>query len=302
MGNSIKNMERLEFLERVSGFGKKKPLTQYEVIQQINQNVQKIVIENKNYFLKQSTLYRGIAGVALAKMYNGIGIQTPKSELVRSNEKGFVRSIQEDMTAMDGLEVLLANDNLDYLQIEKSMRGVDKWQIFYDIDLMFMFLKFMTNDCLEQLKNLYLIDELTTQIDRTLENFYLYKRPESEKYEGVIAIDLEELAIYQFRGAGKDDFENFLKQTYFTSTPQQTIDSDNYRKRVWEILNLAYDGVLSESNLLVIKNALGYDFPKELEKLCTIQKVSSKTKNEIVEPIKRLWEYNNQNLGKEFGK
>ena len=288
------------FLEMVRCYGNRKSQTYYDVIQSISSNVKRVSIDDRNYILKQSGVRRGLAGIASSRMYNEIGIQTPPMKLVYCDSEGFIRSLQPDISRIAGLELVLANNDLEYLQIDKKIFGNDKWQVFYDLDLMQAFLQFMTPDCLEQLKNMYLVDELRTDRDRWLENFYLCRIPGHEKYEGVIAIDLEELAIYQFCGAGKHDFENFLNSTYYSSTPQQTIDGASYKSRLWEILNLAYDGVLSKSNISVIKAALGFDLPKELEKLCDCQKLSIKKRKETLEPIKRLWEYNNSTIGKEF--
>lgn len=301
MNNIVDDVNRLMFLERVKNLGKARPQTQYEVICELKKNVQKISIEGKNYILKKSELRRGLAGIAASRMYNQIGILTPSIELVYCGDKGVIRSVQEDVTSWQGIDVILAEKDLEYLKIDKSVFGNDKWQIFYDFDLMQAFLQFMTPECLEQLKNMYLVDELRTERDRWLENFYLCKSPESSKYEGVIAIDLDEMAIYHLCRGEKDDFDKFLNISYRTTTPQQTNDYSCYKNRIWEILSLAYDGVLSESNISVINKALKFDLPKELEKLCEIQKVSLCTRQRILEPIKRLWDYNNKTLDREFG-
>ena len=290
----------IEFLERVRRFGKRKPQTKYQVIEKLKVDVQRVLINGKSYVLKYSNERRGLAGVAASRMYNEIGIQTPKIELVNSDKDRSIRSIQDDVSKINGLEVILANEQLDYLQIEKNLVGNDKWRIFYDQNLESVFLEFMTYDCLEQLKSMYLVDELRTERDRWLENFYLYKGPESRKYEGVIAIDLDEMAIMYLCGVSKKDFERFLDIEYNSTNPQQTFDYKCYRERVRGVLELACDGVLSDANILVVKNALGFDFPKELEKLCDIKRVSPAERLKILEPIKRLWDYNNKILGREF--
>ena len=295
---NIKN--EIEFLERVRQAGERKPQTQYQVIENLKTDVQRILIDGKKYILKMSNERRGLAGVAASRMYNEVGIQTPKVELVNCQNALSIRSVQDDISKIDGLDVILGNEQLDYLQLEKRLIGNDKWRVFYDNDLKWAFLEFMTFDCLEQLKNMYLVDELRTERDRWLGNFYLYKRPECKKYEGVIAIDLDETAIMHSCGVSKKDFEHFLDIEYNSTTLQQTLDFKTYRERVRGVLELACDGVLSDANILAVKNALDFDFPKELEKLCDIKQVSPKERLRILEPVKRLWNYNNRVLGREF--
>jgi len=61
------------------------------------------------------------------------------------------------------------------------------------------------------------------------------------------------------------------------------------------------DGVMSSYNIETMVKALKHDFPKEVKILCKKQKLSHKLTNETYSPIARLWEYNQQQLGKDLG-
>ena len=45
---------------------------------------------------------------------------------------------------------------------------------------------------------------------------------------------------------------------------------------------------------------MNYDLPKDIEMLCSQQHIYGKTRKNIVDPVKRLWDYNYENLEKEF--
>ena len=172
--------------------------------------------------------------------------------------------------------------------------------IFKNEKLKSSLLSFMTNDCLEQLQNVYLVDELRTDTDRRYKNFYLWKNPDSEKYEGVIAIDLDEMIILNHCCAGWYDFKNFISFDYSSTTVRQKQDNRCYKYRMDDLRELIQSGYLSDNNIDVLKKALNYDFPKEMEKLCNKRLMQGKQKKLFLDPIKQLWEYNNQTVGKEL--
>ena len=128
-------------------------------------------------------------------MYNNIGLHTPIMHPIDRKDKGYIVSIQRDVTDLDGIDAILAEDDKEYLLIEHTFFGNDKWLIFYDINLRRAFLKFMTHNCLEQLENKFLIGELQTETDSALRNIILCRSKGEDKYESIISIDLEEMAL-----------------------------------------------------------------------------------------------------------
>ena len=292
-----------ELYNRVQEIGQRTALSRMQLLEKLNANTRKVLIDGLNgkHIYKKSSREQGLAGFASANMYNKIDIQTPKIYLPKQNEMFSTRSFQRDISEVDGLEVVLAENNLEYQQIERGVFGKDKWKLFYDFDLQQRFSSFMTKECLEQLQNMYLVDELRSENDRWTQNFFLYRTKGAKKYEGVIAIDLEEMAIFNYcTGTKKADFDNFLYTSYHSSTPQQSYDFMCYADRIREILTLIDDGVLSKSNIEAITRAIKHDFPKEFEQACKSCNIHGRAKHDIVDPIKRLWEYVNNTIGKEL--
>ena len=144
------------------------------------------------------------------------------------------------------------------------------------------------------------MDELRTDFDRTTNNYFFYKSKEGDKYEGVVAIDLEQMVIYRYCGASKDDFEGFLCYPYGSATPQQVTDELCYLARVRNIRELIDDGALSTNNIETIKNLINYDFPKEIKNVSKASGIKRLEKKCLVTQCQRLWEYNQNTIGRDL--
>lgn len=278
-------------------------LPKVRLVKNIKLEVDKVSIgeDDRTFIVKHSMARKGLASVASSKMYKDAGIYTPEVYLLRSENKSLVNTIQEDITNINGLETNLPNDDLEYMKIGQKVYGKFKWQLFYDRGLESQFLKFMTPACLEQLKNIFLADEVRTDVDRHHLNYFLYKRKGKNKYEGVIVFDLEMMKIYKYCGEKKQDFENFLLYHYGSATPQMRDDNVCYKQRVVDICELIQDGVLSDGNIETLKKILQADFPNELMQACKQQRLSRRVRNKVVNPVEYLWEYNRNTIGKELG-
>lgn len=270
-------------------------------VAQMSYYVKKYTDDGKSYFVKSSDKNKGIASVVSSKLCEDVGILTPPVYMLSGKDNKSIKTLQQSVEDIDGFETLLANEDVEYTKIQKKVFGKFKWQLFYDEELIADLLKSMTPSCLTQFQNMYLVDELRTDIDRHTKNYFFYKTKDSKKYQGVIAIDLELMAIYTYCGAQKGDFINFLAQPYQTALPHQLYDKVSYIQRMSDMRQLLQDGVLSESNIKAILDALEYDFPKEMKKACKQKKVGLKERNAIVSPIERLWEYNRKTIGKDLG-
>ena len=180
----------------------KKSLSQYffeleskSMAQQIaelsfDEKVQRVHIGDGSYYVKNAANKQIIGAVASSRMYNEIGIKTPKLFLLKGAKNGYTRTIEKEVKSINGLMYTLANSDVEFAKIETTAFGKYKWELFYDSRLIFAMLKVMTPECLEGLKDLFLVDELRTDVDRHLKNYFFYKKPDSDKYEGVVAIDL----------------------------------------------------------------------------------------------------------------
>ena len=267
----------------------------------VTNNVEIFRFGNGSYFLKNTDNVHAIASVASSKMYREIGIATPPVFLLKNRNKTNAQTIQQNASEILGLASVLAQNDLEYAKINRRVFGKFKWEMFYDAELQNTFLNFMTPDCFEQLQNIFLVDEIRTDMDRHLGNYFFVKRKESSKYEGVVAIDLEQMVIYNFCGTTKDDFSNFLVTPYASATPHQAIDEASYFQRVQQLRETIQDGVLSQNNIQVLVDALKYDFPAEIKKTAKQRNIHGKEKKKIVNPVQRLWEFNNKTIGKDLG-
>lgn len=295
----FEDLQKSGVVERFNkGLGKKGDL---QPVDQMSYYVKKYTDDGKSYFVKNSDNNKGLASVVSSKLCEDVGILTPPVYMLSGNDKKNIKTLQQSVEDIDGFETLLASDDIEYTKIQNKVFGKFKWQMFYDDELVFDLLKSMTPSCLTQFQNMYLVDELRTDIDRHTKNYFFYKTKDSKKYQGVIAIDLELMAIYTYCGTKKDDFTNFLVQPYQTALPHQLYDKVSYLQRMSDMRQLLQDGVLSESNIKAILDALEYDFSKEMKKACKQKKVGLKDRNAIVSPIERLWEYNRKTIGKDLG-
>ena len=283
--------------------GSKKDSRFIRTVANLNRSTQRIQVPHApNHFIKKDTSNQtSLGSIASSQMYNDIGILTPKIHFVDDNNKYGTTSLQQDVSSIDFLDTTLAGSDIEYSQIVHEFFGKEKWSVFYDSNLVHRLLQFMTPDCLEQLKNVFLIDELRTDVDRHTKNYFFYKTKGAEKYEGIITIDLEQMTIFfNCEGHKKDDFSNFLVMPYESATPQQKYDHICYMQRVKNIRELIQDGVLSQKNIEALKAALEHDFPADIKKAVKDKHLHGKYKKDIVDPIEYLWDYNRNTIGKDL--
>ena len=259
------------------------------------------VPDGKTCFVKDVYTKTGISSIASSRLYEKAGILTPPVHLVTKKDSYTIQTIQPNVEDIDGVKTILANSDLEYKKIQTMAFGKYKWQIFYDEDLIATLLEFMTPSCLTSFQNMFLVDELRTDGDKHLKNYFFYKTKDSDKYEGVIGIDLDLMQILNYCGSKKDDFTRFLFCPYQTATPHQAYDNTCYKERITDMCQLAQDGVLSTSNIDAITTALDCDFPKEIKSACKDSKLGFGERNDIIKPVERLWEYNRETIGRELG-
>ena len=262
----------------------------------------KVAGSDKDYLLKETSSPIAVATVASANMYNNIDIATPTITPLRPTKKGIIQTIQPDITQLPGVDILLANDDREYMRITQSIMGRDKWEIFYNYDFQSRLLQIMTPECLEQLQNMFLVDELRTDIDRHALNFFLWRKKGSKLYEGIIVIDLEQMEVMTKCGTSKADFENFLYTPYYSVTPQHKKDYLCYIEKVHHIRNLIQEGVLTQNNIDTMVSALKYDLARDIKKINhKLGIYGGNDYNQSVVPIQRLQDYNRKTIGKDLG-
>lgn len=258
------------------------------------------VAEGKTCFVKDVETKAGVSSIVSSRLYEKVGLLTPPVSFVAKKDMYTIQTVQPNVEDVEVVKTILANSDLEYKKIQTKVFGKYKWQLFYDKELIVELLKFMTPSCLIDFQNMFLIDELRTDGDKHLLNYFFYKTKDSKRYEGIIGIDLELMQIYNYCRR-KKDFSNFLVYPYRTATPHQSHDNVCYKQRIKNLRQLVQDGVLSAQNINAIRSALKYDLPGETKKTCKDIKLSIREKNEIVKPVERLWEYNGETIGRELG-
>ena len=259
------------------------------------------ITNGKTCFVKTVDTKTGVSSIASSKLYEKVGILTPPVSFIAKKDRYSIQTIQPNVEDINTVKTILANNDIEYRKIQTRAFGKYKWRLFYDKSLIDTLLKFMTPSCLTALQNMFLVDELRTDGDKHLKNYFFYKSKDSDKYEGIIAIDLDLMQIYNYCGSKKDDFDNFLVFPYQTATPHQSYDNVCYKQRIMDMCQLAEDAVLSKENISAITSALEFDFPKEIKATCKDSRLSFRERSEIVGPIERLWEYNRKTIGKDLG-
>lgn len=270
-------------------------------------NVKKYMLDGISYYVKSWNDEQSIAGVTTSQMYNHIGILTPPAYIICRNTKAkqTLSTVTQNVQSLKKLVVELASSSEQVKKFRhhygERFFNYFQWQIFTDKHTQNTLLKFMTQGCIEQLIDIFLVDELRTDKDRHNSNYYLYKSPNSDKYEGVIPIDLELVDILQHKPCTSTEFNSYIwRKPYTTFTPTGVITNPKtYHERMCDLRELLNKGNIPNRNIETLKKALSFDYPQTIAQTCQNPHLQ-KYKNSTYEPYARLWEYNRETLGKDL--
>ena len=156
----------------------------------------KISFYDRPCYIKYGSSPDSIYGIASSRMYGNLGILTPQTFPVHQdpNKPESYHIASEDVFSIPGLIVSSPNYVLDelYRSIPYQARcGTKFWTGLYNEEHKNLFLQSMTTECYEELMLIYLLDTLRTDSDRHYLNYFFYKLPGSDKWQGIIPIDLE---------------------------------------------------------------------------------------------------------------
>jgi hypothetical protein len=284
-----------------------KQISNFSLEEIYNYCIPKIEIENKPYFIKRADTLPSPIATTCSKMYNQLNVITPPTYIIKNTTQipELLRKTNyiatQDVNSIDGIRAEMAKEVLDSKDIPRHLLlNGDKWKPLYDTETQQLLLSFMTKDCFNQLVSLFLIDELRTESDRHLRNYFYIKSPESEKFEGVISIDNELCELLKHPTSTKNDFKSFLYYNYSTPTMLGSRENYCYYQKIDNIKELVYDGVLTNEQIELLKNAVLFDFPNSIKNDTKKLKLN-KFKKELYDSFSRLWEYHQNNLGRELG-
>lgn len=237
--------------------------------------------------------------LASSDLFNHIGIITPPLFLTKSQFTGQYAQISQDIKWLPLIE---CNQGAYIMQIgslfnKYARSAIDKWHILYNPELRDYFLTFMTEDCFEKFIDMFLVDELRSEGDRHCFNYFLYKTTYEGKFDGLIPIDFDLVAILNMEDyLTKESFNRFLHKKYYSKTPLTSVVKCNHENNIRNIKKLLDDDKLSQGNIKTIKKALDFDFPGCANKYADHYGANEFEKNRVYTPLSFLWEYNRENL------
>ncbi len=262
-------------------------------------------------YLKSTVTPKAIGAIASARMYKQIGIATPPiTQILFTSPVDIVQSIQPDVSNFEDKEVKLANEVCEFKNIAQDIMGKYKWEMFED-DVKAVLLTKLTPECLIQLQNIFLIDELRSDNDRHYKNYFFYREENAKKWQGVIVIDLEQMVAYDYAGETKKKFNSqFLNFPYSSATLQDKDDYVSFKNRILKIKEMIQTGCLAKENIEALKGALEFDLPGEVKIIAKENGIKGfeigdmvfgKDYRDVLGPIKQLWAYNREQLGEDLG-
>ena len=284
--------------------------------------VRVIEVDGADYYLKEAYDKESrIVDIASSDMYNAIGIDTPHLHLLTDKDRRIIKknkdyklyTITKDLLNIPGYDCVLAADILNeiianYKSSNYNMPLEYKWFILKDEELKNKFLSVMTKKCLDDIINLFLLDELRMDIDRHYFNYILYKKYGTNKYQGVIPFDLEQVVPFVLMGdeilsMDRKNNYNFLINyfRYNTQTPIQYVDEDlTYVERISSIMELLQFGDLNPKAINLLRKEIAFDFPDKIKEICQ-NPYLKQYEWKLYDVYARLWDYNRKTLGKEIG-
>ena len=128
----------------------------------------------------------------------------------------------------------------------------------------------MTEDCFNQLVNMYLLDIITTQRDRHYANYFLLKIKNDKLWQGIVAIDNAftlQTACYNQNISAKQLAENIFNDQFgLMRTFQNTCSMQSFSSRLNDINRMIQDGSFDGSQIELLKRVQGYDLESVVER------------------------------------
>ena len=147
---------------------------------------------------------------------------------------------------------------------------------------------------------MFLVDELRSEKDRHMGNYFLARQRGESKYSSVVAIDFDNTAIMEHQPSSRSEFEEFLYYPNTAFTPSESLVPLYYSESIRDLKEIIDKGTLTTDQFNTVKNALEYDYAKAIKNFCISQRLFRESKT-APEPIARLWDYNRKELSQELG-
>lgn len=266
--------------------------------------------KGKKHFYLKPWKVQSLHEIASSRMYNEIGILTPPCYVTTQDSS----IVTEDVRNLEehGLLCTLADDTflkkiLDI--IPSKFFNNHKWEILYNKNLRKYFLKYMTEDCLDAYLSKCLADEIRSDGDGHLGNFFLYKTINKKghvgrKFNGIIPIDLENSDLAWFIDAmnleiNNESFKQFLTSERIAFGPLTNWLENTYLNDITTLRECLAKGLIKNEYTDLLIKELEYDLPKEIKTIGKAHKTNHPQRD--YEYVARLWDYHRKHIGKDLG-
>ena len=261
-------------------------------------------IDGVLYFGKPFDNEFSIQGITASKMYNDLGITNPPVSLMRltsgKNIKKLI-TLSQDVQSIPMYYATLASKILRPLIGNNSKRiAQDKWSdLLSNNEIRDKLLSVMTRECLSQIIDLYLLGELRSDIDTYMDQYFLIKLPNEDKYSQAIPIDLDNAELMHCPPTNQDKFSQFLNRTYASYTLIEQEDYASYEERIETLRDLLFEGKLPSRNIKTLRKGVNYNLPEEIKKTCKKNNLDAFI-NTTYTPYAMAWDYLQEGLARDL--
>ena len=251
----------------------------------LKHNVLATIIGDKSYFTK-FTNHTSIfsdqicenSEVVNSSVYNELGVNCADYyPIIMRTEIGsrVINTpgiISQDLKGICGYSVVIPLQTAMYQDCVASSGGEiinnNYWTILKMKDRLVG--KYMTEECFNELVNMFLLDVFSTQRDRHYANYFLYKGEGEPLWQGVIAIDNAltlQTTHYDRASSAKQLCEQIWEHKYsLMRTFQNTSNMQSCSSRIQEINRLIQDGSFNTSQIELLKSILSYDITSTISR------------------------------------
>lgn len=163
-------------------------------------------------------------------------------------------------------------------------------------------LEYMTPQCYEDLKNMYVLDVIMGNPDRHYLNYFLTKKKGGDKWQSVIAFD-NESNIYrdtlkEFRGTPKEIYNLAHSTVSNFYTPQLVKDGITHVERLDDLRNHVVNGKFNRSQYELLERMVNYDLPSKMNTMYKVHDIKGKDVNKLKDVVSMAWETNQKMIDK----
>lgn len=253
-------------------------------------NIHYTTIGDKSYYFTTISPTRNVDNVCInteiinSQVYNDLGVNCADyypmvfSSLVNNIRVNNDGVICQDLLSLDEIEVCQVTQSSMYYDhslhrvIANKVNG--GYWVFLELKEILVD-NYITEECFDEMVNMYLLDVVATQRDRNPSNFFLYRKKGSQLWEGIIAIDNSYtiqndcLTIRRVDNCNAKRLAELIWQdpNGLMLTFPRTYNMQPYGDRLKEINNLIQSGEFNKKQIDLIKSIKDYDLSGTIKKV-----------------------------------